>query len=182
MKIYKLLIAITCLVLSSAYAGDAERISWTDLLPENWNPQKVFEDMTDEEFNALSDEEYMALNDKVQAELDNAPIVEGMDGKQVKIPGFIVPLDFNNAEISEFLLVPYFGACTHTPPPPANQIILGKLKKQMAVENIFDPVWITGKMQAKRESSQLSEIGVINAVDIQSAYSMEVEGIESYLE
>jgi len=43
-------------------------------------------------------------------------VVEGLDGTKVRLPGYVVPLDFNSSsEYDEFLLVPYFGACLHTP-------------------------------------------------------------------
>ena len=47
-----------------------------------------------------------------------------LNDKDVRIPGFIVPLEYKESEIvTRFLLVPYFGACIHEPPPPPNQTI-----------------------------------------------------------
>ncbi|NNE63313.1 MAG: DUF3299 domain-containing protein [Gammaproteobacteria bacterium] len=163
-------------------AAQAEQISWDDLMPEGWNPEKVFQDMSDEEFNALPEETYELMLKKVQAELDNAPVVDRLNDKQVKIPGFIVPLEINNTNISEFLLVPYFGACTHTPPPPANQIIYSKVKTQYTLDDIYQPVWISGTLKTGRVTSQLNEAGVPQAADIESAYSMQVDTIEPYEE
>jgi uncharacterized protein len=180
----KKLIAILLLVLiaNPVFAAENEKISWDQLMPEDWNPKKVFEDMSDEEFNALTDEQYNALEEQVQAAISAAPVVQGLDGKQVKIPGFIVPLEFDNTDLKEFFLVPYFGACTHTPPPPANQIVHGKLTQKFTVEDIYQPVWINGKINTVRVTRKLNEAGVVNALDIQSAYSMTVDSIEPYEE
>ncbi len=54
----------------------------------------------------------------------DAPVVKSLDGQQVKLPGYIVPLEVNEeGRTTEFLLVPYYGACIHVPPPPPNQIV-----------------------------------------------------------
>ena len=93
-----------------------------------------------------------------------------------------MPLEINSNSISEFLLVPYFGACTHTPPPPPNQIIYGKIKDRYTLDDINDPVWIIGKLTTGRFSSKLNETGVSQAADISSAYSIDVDRIEVYEE
>ncbi len=179
-----ILITTTLLLISGGYglAAEPKQIMWDSLIPQGWNPEKVFQDMTDEEFNAMSEETYQRLLKQVQEELDNAPVIEELDGEQVKIPGFIVPLEINNTAVSEFLLVPYYGACTHTPPPPANQIIYSTARIQFSVEDLYAPVWITGTLKTGRFSSTLNEIGVVNAANINSAYSMQVDLVEPYKE
>jgi len=68
-----------------------------------------------------------------------------LDGQRVKIPGYVVPLGFDGqTELSEFLLVPYYGACIHTPPPPANQVVHAKPETTITVENTYDPVYAIG--------------------------------------
>jgi hypothetical protein len=182
-KFFRGMIAVMLLVVGHELpASQAEQIGWDDLIPEGWNPEKIFQDMSDEEFNALPEETFQSMLEKVQAELDNAPVVDKLNNKQVKIPGFIVPLEINNTSISEFLLVPYFGACTHTPPPPANQIIYSKIESRYTLDDIYQPVWISGTMKTSRVTSQLNEIGVPEAADIKSAYYMQVDAIEPYEE
>jgi hypothetical protein len=51
---------------------------------------------------------------------DKAPTNPAVEGMKARLPGYVVPLDTQPAGIKEFLLVPYFGACIHSPPPPAN--------------------------------------------------------------
>jgi hypothetical protein len=75
-------------------------------------------------------------------------LVSAFNGKQIRIAGFVVPLSFDQTETSEFLLVPYVGACIHVPPPPPNQIILVRSREPVEVGTPFDPVCVTGEIQA----------------------------------
>ena len=70
-------------------------------------------------------------------------------GKSIKIPGFAVPLEGDDGfeNIDEFLLVPYFGACIHVPPPPPNQVIHVILDKPVHFEVISFAIWITGILE-----------------------------------
>ncbi|MFP3457944.1 DUF3299 domain-containing protein, partial [Psychrobacter sp. SIMBA_152] len=76
-----------------------------------------------------------------QTNLD-APVVEALDGKKVRIPGYVVQLEGDADNVTEFLLVPYFGACIHVPPPPPNQIIHVEYAEGVPYENTYDAVWI----------------------------------------
>jgi uncharacterized protein len=88
-----------------------------------------------------------------------APIVPELDGKAVRIGGYIVPLDFNATQVKEFLLVPFVGACIHVPPPPANQIIYVKVAKGFEVGGTFDAVTVEGTMTAAQTFTGLAETG-----------------------
>src|SRR5262245_51648061 len=88
-----------------------------------------------------------------------APVVKEFDGKRVRIGGYIVPLDFDATRVTEFLLVPFVGACIHVPPPPANQIIYVKAEKGFDVQGTFDAVWVTGKMKVSTAFTGLAEAG-----------------------
>jgi hypothetical protein len=185
LKCQLIIFLLSCLSFNSAFAADSnltdpEKIQWGSLAPPDWNPTKVFEDMTDQQYNALSDDELLRLEEEVQAKFDAAPVNDELDGKRVKIPGFVLPLEFSNTLLKEFLLVPYFGACTHTPPPPANQIIFGQLKAETEFSDIYQPVWITGTLQTSRSNSLLNESGVANSLEVHSAYTMSVDSIEPY--
>ncbi len=48
------------------------------------------------------------------------PDVKALDGADVRISGYIVPLEDGMDQATEFLLVPTNGACIHMPPPPPN--------------------------------------------------------------
>jgi len=76
--------------------------------------------------------------------------VKELDGQYVKLPGYIVPLESDaGGLLDEFLLVPYYGACIHVPPPPPNQIVYVKLKKPFDLKSMADPYWITGVISTK---------------------------------
>jgi uncharacterized protein len=94
-----------------------------------------------------------------------------LDGASVKIPGFIVPLDIGkDGLVSEFFLVPYFGACIHVPPPPPNQIVFVKMAKGIALDSIYEAYWITGKMKLSNKTTRLGA----------AAYSLAGEKVEIY--
>lgn len=96
----------------------------------------------------------------------NAPVVKELDGQQVKLPGYIVPLDIDDDNrVNEFLLVPYFGACIHVPPPPPNQIVHVTSELGVRLDALYQPFWIEGPLRAENSSSELAEAGYRMAAD-----------------
>lgn len=137
-------------------------IEWDDLIPKDWMPEKLFEELfKDINLDKLTDADprAMELMQKVREAWDNAPVVNDFNGKKVRIPGFVVPLEGDAKTIREFLLVPYFGACIHVPPPPANQLILVRPDKPIPADWNMVPVWVSGVMQSERKSSELGTSG-----------------------
>ncbi len=142
---------------AKAAPGQPRLITWEELVPKDWDPSKEFKGM---DLSKLDDSDPRA-NDmlmKMQQISDNAPTNPAMNGVEVKIPGFIVPLEEDKGEVTEFLLVPYFGACIHTPPPPANQILHVRPQKG-AKFRAMDTVWVTGKLQTVRNDSMMGVSG-----------------------
>ncbi len=88
-----------------------------------------------------------------------------LDGKLVRVPGFIVPLDDFQDEVTEFLLVPYFGACVHTPPPPPNQLVFVRISKGKQRVSLFEPVWIEGRLSIKNYQSIYGAVGFQMSAD-----------------
>lgn len=86
-------------------------------------------------------------------------IVPELDGKTVRIGGYVVPLDFEATRVKEFLLVPFVGACVHVPPPPANQIIYVKIDEGFEVAGTFDPVTVTGTLNTAVAFTGLADAG-----------------------
>jgi hypothetical protein len=87
-------------------------------------------------------------------------VVDALDGSHVRLAGFVVPLDLEGGTMSEFLLVPYYGACIHVPPPPANQTIhVVAPPGREYVGTLFDPVWVTGTLRVVSSSSDLAHAG-----------------------
>jgi uncharacterized protein len=89
----------------------------------------------------------------------DAPVVKSLNNKLVKIPGFVVPIEGDNQTTTEFLLVPYFGACIHVPPPPANQIVYVKFSEAVPIENLYDAVWVTGTLSTNGWEGDLATVG-----------------------
>jgi hypothetical protein len=103
----------------------------------------------------------------------SAPVVGALDRKKVRIPGFAVPLEGNETGVTEFLLVPYMGACIHVPPPPSNQIVYVNAKsKPLSLDMIYDAFWVTGTITVQATTSQYGDTG----------YSMTAENFELYNE
>ena len=80
-------------------------------------------------------------------------------GKRVNIPGFMVPLEDDLEDVTEFLLVPYAGACIHVPPPPPNQIVYVKMEKHAKVHVTFtDPIQVIGTLQIVTVQSPYGDV------------------------
>ena len=101
-----------------------------------------------------------------------------LDGQTVRMPGYILPLEFSGKDITEFLLVPYVGACIHTPPPPPNQIVHVKADKPVANVTVFSAVWVTGRLTAVATKKTLSLVD--GASDINVGYSLQASVVEIY--
>ena len=160
------LLTIVSLLAMSGFlaASDAESVTelnWEELIPKDWNPSNPLDKLSDGQLSQLSDSSPEAAN--LLAEINqmwkNAPVVEELNGKVVRLPGYVVPLEFDSTQVSEFLLVPYFGACIHVPPPPSNQIVYVKTQEKLAIRGMFDTVWVTGKLKTTRANSALAEAG-----------------------
>ncbi len=103
-----------------------------------------------------------------------------LDGQLVRMPGYLLPLEFSGKNVSEFLLVPWVGACIHTPPPPPNQIVHVKADKPVGNVGMFSPVWVTGRMSAK--PTQTSLYLVDGTADVSVGYALRATEVEPYKE
>ena len=103
-----------------------------------------------------------------------------LDGKMIRIPGYVLPLEFSGTKVTEFLLVPWVGACIHTPPPEPNQIVYVKPDKAFDIRRMFDAVWVTGRIAAT--GSKRSVEIVDGSADIDVGYSLRASLVEPYQE
>ncbi|MCG8468943.1 MAG: DUF3299 domain-containing protein [Gemmatimonadetes bacterium] len=128
------------------YAASVEEGSANSGAAEDVIPLGSFDDPPEVLWRTLAGLDYST--GEIGEEL--APFV----GKTVKIPGFMVPLEDWAEQVSEFLLVPYVGACVHTPPPPPNQLvyILMEDAKKVAV-SFWSPVWIHGTLEVEETTN-----------------------------
>jgi len=153
-------------------------LNWEALSPVDWNPLEAIEDLN---LNGLKDTDPRAEDAliAINKAWENAPIMPALNGQRVRITGFVVPLDLNKSKLKEFLLVPYYGACIHLPPPPSNQTL-------HAVNN---------KIDNKRENEYLKSaaliqgpitiVGTLETVTINTSlgsagYKIQVESVEQY--
>lgn len=154
-------------------ADEPRELEWDQLMPADWRPFDPYTDLTEEQNNQLyegSPLEQKLVQEYIAAK-SSAPVVHELDGQRVKIPGYLVPLDFSGTALSEFLLVPYFGACIHVPPPPSNQIVYVKTDDPFKPEGLFAAVWVTGTIST---DAHLNEVG-------DAGYTITASRIERYM-
>ena len=121
-------------------------------------------------------EKEQAFKEKIIAQ--RSKVRTEWDGAEIRIPGYMLPLEFDGSQITEFLLVPYVGACIHTPPPPANQIIHVRSRVSFAANGLFTPVWVTGKLTV--EKSQQS-VGLSDGVSgFEVGYALQATEVIEY--
>ena len=147
-----------------APAGAARELDWDELLPRDararfsGGPPPPTHDTLGE--GGLAAQQVMDFS-----------VNKALDGALIKIPGFIVPLDVGkDGLVTDFFLVPYFGACIHVPPPPPNQIVHVRISKGIALDSIYEAYWITGRMKVVKKSTRLGA----------SAYQLAASNVEIY--
>ncbi len=140
-------------------------LGWSDLIPEGFEPEKLAKKYEDDlnKLDSLPDgsEEGLLIIQRIQAEVDMIPSNTEWDGKWVSLPGYIAPLETKNAAVRRFLLVPYFGACIHVPPPPVNQTVLVDLKPKQGIKlhEVDYPFMVTGKLSVAKTSTDIGNAG-----------------------
>jgi hypothetical protein len=109
-------------------------------------------------------------------------VVEELNGQLVRIPGYLLPMEVSSEKVTEFLLVPYIGACIHVPPPPKNQIVHVNVLQKSGYRNtkMYEPVWVTGKIDIKSMNKELYLVDGSTGIDI--GYTMQADHIEPYTE
>lgn len=155
------LICATTVVPKAAFASTPVEVTWDDLIPAGVPYSEIIDegviDLFNDTWNPVYDDNAVKLN-------------ETLNGAYIKMPGYIVPLDVGSDGVRDFLLVPYVGACVHTPPPPANQLVMVKTKDPWPSDGLWDPVWVTGMMQTQLQDTDLGKTG----------YSLAAEDMEIY--
>ncbi|MET0408888.1 MAG: DUF3299 domain-containing protein [Hyphomicrobium sp.] len=163
-------LALIASVTSGASADAARQLKWADLVPKTMPANTVMKSKTFFGGSApitdagpppppLPEGKFMSVK-RHQPGDDRPPaVVAELNGQNVSIGGYVVPLDFDATTVKEFLLVPFVGACIHVPPPPANQIIYVKTDKGFEVGGQFDPVTVTGKINTTVAFTGLADAG-----------------------
>ena len=140
--------------------AEVREIEWMDLMPEE-EAETWLNDQSSVEHSGIG---------PADAFQSYATVGE-LDGQHVRLPGFVVPVETTaDGKLREFFLVPYFGACIHVPPPPANQIIYGRLDEPVEMVNIWDAFWMEGTLNVEDISNETAD----------SAYTMDVDSLVLY--
>jgi len=107
---------------ATSQPGAYRTLNWDELMPADWDPMKALKGL---DLSKMDDADPRAIKvlEQVRDTWNDAPVIPALNGARIEIPGFVVPLDVDTESVKEFLLVPYFCACIHVPPPPSNQVL-----------------------------------------------------------
>ena len=152
--------------------GNYEETYWESLRPNGWEPNNLLEGLN---LNELGDNDPRAkeVMTKIREMWDNAPVNTDLNNRRIRIPGFVVPLDGQRDQVREFLLVPYFGACIHVPPPPANQIVHVVVAKTAKNVKLMAAVWVSGTIHTVRSDTRMGSSGYEMSADLIEPYKLE---------
>lgn len=140
-------------------------VSGSGMRPATVRAEVRSDDLLAEIERALASDDPVTLDWKAMAALnyrtgEMPETLKKLNGVVVRIPGFMVPLEDTETSVTEFLLVPYFGACIHTPPPPPNQMAHVLMQRNQKVEvNLWDPIWIIGRLKIESVESPYGLVG-----------------------
>lgn len=141
-------------VSASVQAQDPVTLYWQDLIPGN-------------EAGLLEKLPQAATQSPDASQARPAfDVVTELDGQKVKLPGFIVPLEFSeDGKLEDFLLVPYHGACIHMPAPPPNQVVYAKTEQPQQFPGLWTPVWLIGTLSTDSFLNTLGDAGYTLQID-----------------
>lgn len=152
-------LAAACALPSGALAAsNFIELDWSDLVPAGTdNLTQRFQGM-----GILPHDEMSTLRAE---QPPSTGVRADFNGQIVRIPGYIVPLDQSGTGVTEFILVPYVGACIHVPPPPANQLVFVTTSTPYESAGLFEAVSVTGRFSTASVSTQLADIGYAMTAD-----------------
>lgn len=155
--------AIAFETAAAAKPGKPRIVEWMELLPAN--------ERRNAPGSGEAQHDYLGEDGPEAKQQGSAVVNPALNNTFVRIPGFIVPMTLRQEKIvTEFLLVPYYGACIHVPPPPPNQIVYVKLDKATPIKTIWEPYWITGTLTTRVKDTRTAS----------TAYTLEGIRIEPY--
>lgn len=133
-------------------AREVVDLDWNDLMPDG-AAKTLLQDL-----RALGIVPHGALVDAFDP-TEAQVLTEDFNGRTVRLPGFVVPLDFDGTDVTSFILAPFIGGCVHVPPPPANQLVLVTPDRPTPFEALYDPVVVTGTFASALPGDAMTEIG-----------------------
>lgn len=154
-------------------SGGILQLDWPDLIPTDVDPQTLYDKVSRQSLMTPENEDpfsqaVLAVTRAISA---RSPVVDSLNGEQVRLSGLVVPLEWHGDTLNEFLLVPYLGACVHVPPPPANQIVYVRMQQEpVDMLGLFDAVTVTGTLLTVYSEREEGD----------AAYTLEAERVEPY--
>ena len=148
----------------TAFARAAQEITWDDLIP----PGVPYSEIIGEGELDEATDFWRPIFDDNATKLNPA-----LDGAYIKMPGFIIPMELSTTGVTSFILVPYLGACIHTPPPPPNQLVFVTAEKPWPSDDLWEAVWVTGQMQHQLQSTDVADTGYALTADAMETYEWE---------
>ena len=167
------LIAVSALlILIQPLKADEMRVlNWPDLLPAEQGGLAELAGQGSQGGAGASWFEHDESSTEIPDQPHSVGVVEELNGVRVMLPGFVVPLEMaDNGKVTEFLFVPYVGACVHYPPPPANQIVYVTLPKPVEFESLWVPYWVAGIIRTDTKESELGNAGYTIAAEYMEDY------------
>lgn len=146
---------------SPSFARDAQEITWDDLIPPGVPYAEIIGEGELDEANDTWSPVFDANATKLNQRLD---------GAYIRMPGYVLPLEIGTEGVTDFILVPYVGACIHTPPPPPNQLVVAKAEKPWPSDQLWDAVWVVGTLRTALQSTEIAQTGYALSVDAMEVY------------
>lgn len=161
-------------ILSQRQFGDLANIALLrELQADNRTPTETSIRLAAEGLQRLTAEGIdidglLARRDEISLKYDawSRSIQSELDDQTVSLGGYMLPLEYSGTKVTEFLLVPYLGACIHTPPPPPNQIVHVKSTRGIKTKGLYDPVLVTGVLSSEASSPHLSYVDGTANIDV----------------
>ncbi|HEU4460441.1 MAG TPA: DUF3299 domain-containing protein [Methylibium sp.] len=159
---------LACAAATQAQAQAPKDTPWDQLIPKGWDPMAGFKRPPTAGLLSDSDPRVLEMMRELREVWDRAPTRPELDGTPVQLSGYVVPLEQSRGELREFLLVPYFGACIHSPPPPANQIVHVLPAKAAKGLRSMDVVTVRGAIRTQRGDTAMGATGYrIDAANVE---------------
>ncbi|GGA83593.1 hypothetical protein GCM10011369_27010 [Neiella marina] len=165
---------------ADASTGEYRQIEWIELMPADdldalLNPPDTIDQIADgsaeDSVEGLAGAEDEATK-RYLAALESTRVVAEFNNSKIRLPGFVVPLEMKDEfTATEFLLVPFFGACLHLPPPPPNQIVYVTYADGVKLSSYQDAFWLEGTLKVETTASDMGTAAYTLVVDSVAPYS-----------
>lgn len=166
----QILFVIALAFSAPAFAEEPKTLFWEELLPEG-ELERLDELYASQGSMAFGHSPYDEMMSAMPMQIGTFNVVEELDGELVRIPGFVLPFEYvESGKVSEFLLVPYFGACIHVPPPPPNQMVYVTAEKPTDLGRQWNAIWAIGVLRTQKHLNDLGN----------AAYTLEIQRWEDY--